>query len=127
MKSENIESVDVILSNKESIFEEPFVEYEMFAITDNFDEWKQLNIDNIEFDYYKTTPIYTNDLDAVAKKFDMYMLAPTAKYGIEILTARTKKFKSLDDVSVDKNMVLYRLFILEDEYVVRYGLLGEMN
>ena len=101
-----IESIQVIPMNKESIFDEPYVEDEIHGCTLNVKEWEEQVLPRLAlpFDEKNIDGLYGHDLtpppnvSEIARLFKGYMFGPVAKYGKEVLEARSYTFESFDDV-----------------------------
>lgn len=101
-----IESIEVIPMNKESIFEQPYSEFEMFACSLNYDDWASRMIPVMTGNPDKTVGEGFRGMGydllpetrQIADKFKGFMWAPTAKYGTNVLMAKHKKFESVQQV-----------------------------
>lgn len=100
-----IESIELIPMNKESIFDEPYVEDEIVNIAVSYEEWKTFN-------YNRTNEMNSNsnfntefkdevkeDLLEFAKKVKGYMISPTAKIGTKMIVAKTNKVESIKELN----------------------------
>lgn len=134
-----IESVTVIPMNKESIFGEPYSEFEMFNCSSSYKEWEEkvgsrleLNNNTETAQYFGLTRIPETEM--IANEFRGYMFGPVAKYGTLVLMAETKQFDSLRDLLNDdySNCFLYAIgkisfgrdekdFSEKTKYVLRYA------
>lgn len=112
MKTPFIESVQVIPMNKETIFEDPYSEEEIFSCSLLYDEWKekvlprisQSDRDGFGLDYLKET-------DEIASKFKGFMFGPIAKYKKDILTAKYRKARSVQEI-VDQDFSNCFLYVV---------------
>lgn len=101
-----IESIEVIPMNKESIFEEPYSEDEIFGCSLSYQEWKQKVAPRITtYESEKADEVWfgfgldlLSETDAIAAKFKGFMFGPTAKYGKHILIAKSRTAKSVEDI-----------------------------
>jgi len=102
----SIESIEVIPMNKESIFEEPYSEDEIFGCSLSYDEWamkvapritthESKKADDV---WYGFGLDYLKETDQIAAKFKGFMFGPTAKYGKHVLMAKSKKAKSIEEI-----------------------------
>jgi hypothetical protein len=99
-----IESVQVIPSRKDSIFEDDFVEetFECYSFTTSYQNWLG---EFSEHDYQ-----YNFDLSCreFAKRQNIFMTGPTAKFGKTVYVAKSLQTKSLEDFPI--NGPLYRVY-----------------
>lgn len=101
-----IESIEVIPMNKESIFEQPYSEFEMFACSLSYEDWASRMIpimkgnpdEKIEGSFPGMGYDILQETRQIADKFKGFMWAPTAKYGTNVLMAKHKKFESIQQI-----------------------------
>lgn len=104
MKAPFIKSVQVIPMNKETIFEGPYSEDEVFCCSLSYDDWKKEVSPRITQSEGCTSASdgfgmdYLEDTDEIASKFKGFMFGPIAKYHKNVLLAKTKKARSIKEI-----------------------------
>lgn len=101
----NIESMQVILSRKDSMFEAPYSENEIAMCSLNYNEWVQNMKEAITSPMDKQVDWrigfgmdWLPETEQIASKFGGFMWAPTAKYGTKMLMAMTIQKDTVQEI-----------------------------
>lgn len=113
----------VILSRKESLYEEPYTEKETFAFTTDFEEWfvdqRKRHDELIKLELYEhehvTEASVWNDF---VKKAAGYMLRPVVLVEGKTYAAVRYRVKNFSGLSA-RNFYIYDIYKDDDEYVLR--------
>jgi hypothetical protein len=110
-----IESVKVILSRKETKWEDFKHKFEVAGITTSYDEWEKNNLKYInEYLNAKFSDVFTEECVDFAKSQHAYMTSPTALFGGDCFVVKFMKVKSLDGIILDGPLYIIHTIDVED-------------